>query len=48
MANKLSKEQRKALIEKAEEDRAKHPKPKSGKSGFATIDEAAEKLENQN
>lgn len=48
MAGKLSKEQKKALIEKAEEDRAKHPKPNNGKSGFATIDEAAEKLENQN
>lgn len=44
---KLSKEQRKAMIQKAEEERAKHPKPKSTKSGFATIDEDAEKLENE-
>ncbi|WP_288531028.1 hypothetical protein [uncultured Secundilactobacillus sp.] len=42
---KLSKEQRKAMIQKAEEERAKHPKPKNTKSGFETIDEEAEKLE---
>lgn len=30
MAQKLSKEQKKAMIQKAEEERAKHPKKKSG------------------
>ncbi|KIS02942.1 hypothetical protein [Paucilactobacillus wasatchensis] len=45
---KLSKEERKALIEKAEEQRAKNPKPKSKESGFATIDKEAEKLEGKN
>lgn len=45
---KLSKEQRKAMIEKAEEDRAKNPKPKNKVSGFATIDKDAEKLSNEN
>ncbi|MGL0749488.1 hypothetical protein [Secundilactobacillus paracollinoides] len=48
MSNKLSKEERKAMIEKAEEERAKHPKPKSTKSGFATIDDEAEKLQGNN
>lgn len=47
MAGKLSKEERKALIEKAEEDRAKHPQKKT-KSGFAVLDEEAEKLEKSN
>ena len=47
MAGKLSKEQRKALIQKAEEDRAKHPAKKDEKSGFAAIDEEAEKLDGQ-
>lgn len=45
---KVSKEARKALIEKAEEQRAKNPKPKSKVSGFATIDKEAEKLESEN
>ncbi|KRM86730.1 hypothetical protein [Lacticaseibacillus thailandensis] len=48
MAGKLSKEQRKALIQKAEEDRSKHPQKQSGQSGFAAIDAEAEKLENEN
>ncbi|WP_164848033.1 hypothetical protein [Lacticaseibacillus hulanensis] len=49
MAGKLSKEQRKALIQKAEEDRAKHPVKKDAKSGFAAIDAEADKLtEEQN
>ncbi len=47
MAGKLSKEQRKALIQKAEEDRAKHPAKKGGKSGFAAIDAEADKLASQ-
>jgi len=34
MAQKLSKEQKKAMIQKAEEERAKHPKQKNGVSGF--------------
>lgn len=45
---KLSKEQRKALIEKAEEQRAKNPQPKKKVSGFATIDKEADKLSSQN
>ncbi|GAB6092786.1 hypothetical protein [Furfurilactobacillus curtus] len=45
---KLSKEERKALIEKAEEDRAKNPKPANKVSGFATIDADAQKLEDEN
>ncbi|MCF6164704.1 hypothetical protein LROSL1_2192 [Furfurilactobacillus rossiae] len=45
---KLSKEERKALIEKAEEDRAKNPKSESKESGFATIDADAKKLEGEN
>lgn len=44
MAGKLSKEQRKELIQKAEEDRAKHPVNNHGKSGFAAIDAEAAKL----
>lgn len=44
---KLSKEQKKAMIEKAEEERAKHPK-KSGVSGFETIDADAKKLSEEN
>ncbi|WP_164478928.1 hypothetical protein [Lactobacillus selangorensis] len=47
MAQKLSKEQKKAMIQKAEEDRAKNPKKKDGKSGFETIDAEAEKLQNE-
>lgn len=47
MAGKLSKEQRKALIQKAEEDRAKHPVKNDGKSGFAAIDAEAEKLDGE-
>jgi len=46
MAQKLSKEQKKAMIQKAEEERAKHPKQKNGVSGFETIDEDAKKLSN--
>ncbi|MFQ4157209.1 hypothetical protein ACKE7A_08805 [Lactiplantibacillus argentoratensis] len=46
MAQKLSKEQKKAMIQKAEEERAKHPKKKSSVSGFETIDEDAKKLSN--
>jgi len=46
MAQKLSKEQKKAMIQKAEEERAKHPKKKSGVSCFETIDEDAKKLSN--
>lgn len=45
---KLSKEERKALIEKVEQDRAKNPQPASKVSGFATIDADAKKLENEN
>lgn len=45
MAGKLSKQERKALIEKAEEERAKHPQKKA--SGFAALEKDAEKLENQ-
>ena len=44
---KLSKEQRKAMIQKAEEDRAKHPQSKKG-SGFANLDKEAERLSNEN
>jgi hypothetical protein len=43
---KLSKEQRKAMIQKAEEDRAKHPQAKKG-SGFANLDKEAERLSNE-
>lgn len=48
MAGKLSKQERKALAQKAMEDRAKHPVDKKGQSGFAAIDAEAEKLESQN
>ncbi|MFD1392531.1 hypothetical protein ACFQ3L_02870 [Lacticaseibacillus jixianensis] len=47
MAGKLSKEERKALIQEAEKKRSEHPVKKS-ESGFATIDKEAEKLENEN
>jgi len=46
MAEKLSKEQKKAMIQKVEEERAKHPKQKSGVSGFETLDADAKKLAN--
>lgn len=46
MAQKLSKEQKKAMIQKVEEERAKHPKQKSGVSGFETLDADAKKLAN--
>lgn len=42
---KLSKEQKKAMIQKAEEERAKHPQEKKG-SGFANLDKEAERLQN--
>ncbi|WDF83017.1 hypothetical protein PQ472_01875 [Lacticaseibacillus pabuli] len=48
MAEKLSKQERKEMAEKAMEDRAKHPKENKGESGFAAIDNEAEKLEGQN
>lgn len=47
MAGKLSKQERKALIQEAEKKRAENPQKKT-ESGFATIDKAAEKLENEN
>ncbi|WP_169790022.1 hypothetical protein [Lacticaseibacillus brantae] len=46
MAGKLSKQERKALIEEVEKKRADEPK-KSGKSGFATIDAEAARLEKE-
>lgn len=46
MAGKLSKQERKALIQEAEKKRAEHPAKKT-ESGFATIDKEAEKLENE-
>ncbi|MBW4803008.1 hypothetical protein MK904_03570 [Loigolactobacillus coryniformis] len=48
MAKKLSKAEKKELIQKAEEARAKHPQPKSAVSGFETIDKEAEKLSGRN
>ena len=45
---KLSKHERKAMAQKAMEDRAKHPAKKNGQSGFAAIDAEAEKLDSQN
>ncbi|WP_461240603.1 hypothetical protein [Paucilactobacillus sp. N302-9] len=45
---KLSKQQKKAMIEQAEEQRAKNPQPQKKESGFATIDHEAEKLSDQN
>lgn len=48
MAGKLSKQERKALAQKAMEDRAKHPEKNNNHSGFAAIDAEAEKLESQN
>ncbi|MDA5386653.1 hypothetical protein [Loigolactobacillus backii] len=48
MAEKLSKAQKKEMIQKAEEDRAKHPKAKSDISGFETIDKESRKLEKEN
>ncbi|TDG75073.1 hypothetical protein [Secundilactobacillus malefermentans] len=47
MAGKVSKADRKAMIEKAEEERSKHPQKRT-KSGFATIDEEADKLAKEN
>ncbi|WP_169790273.1 hypothetical protein [Loigolactobacillus rennini] len=47
MAKKLSKAQKKAMIQKAQEARAKHPQAKSAKSGFESIDEEARKLTGQ-
>lgn len=47
MAGKLSKQERKELIQAAEKERADHPQKKT-ESGFATIDKEAEKLENEN
>ncbi|MFD0896958.1 hypothetical protein [Loigolactobacillus binensis] len=47
MAKKLSKAEKKAMVQKAEEARAKHPKAKTGLSGFETIDEEAKKLSGQ-
>ena len=44
----LSKEQKKALIAKVEKERQEHPEKKSKKSCFETIDEEAERLENEN
>jgi len=44
---KLSKEERKALIEKATQERAKHPQVKKG-SGFAELDKEAAKLTAEN
>ena len=43
---KLSKAERKELIQEAEKERSEHPVKKAG-SGFATIDKDAEKLENE-
>ncbi|GKS82308.1 hypothetical protein LPAF129_19940 [Ligilactobacillus pabuli] len=44
MSKKLSKEERKALIQKATEERAKHPQESTG-SGFAKLDEDAKNLQ---
>ena len=44
---KISKQERKAMAQKAMEDRAKHPQAKK-ESGFAAIDNEAEKLTGQN
>lgn len=44
----LSKEQKKALIAKVEKERQEHPEKKPKESGFETIDEEAERLENEN
>ncbi|MFZ2354090.1 hypothetical protein [Paucilactobacillus nenjiangensis] len=44
---KLSKEERKALIEKATQERAKHPQTKKV-SGFAELDKEAAKLTAEN
>lgn len=44
MANKLSKEERKALARKEQEQRAKHPQESKG-SGFAKLDEDAKNLQ---
>ncbi|WP_169790464.1 hypothetical protein [Lacticaseibacillus camelliae] len=46
MAGKLSKQERKAMIEEVEKKRAEHPVKKT-ESGFATIDKEAEKLEDE-
>lgn len=43
MAQKLSKEERKAMARKAMEKRAKQPKPAAG-SGFAKLDTDAKNL----
>ncbi|GET08122.1 hypothetical protein SY111_07460 [Ligilactobacillus agilis] len=43
MAQKLSKEERKAMARKAMEKRAKQPKPATG-SGFAKLDADAKNL----
>ncbi|WP_407894479.1 hypothetical protein [Lacticaseibacillus sp. N501-2] len=43
---KLSKAERKELIQEAEKERSEHPVKKT-ESGFATIDHEAEKLENE-
>ena len=43
MAQKLSKEERKAMARKAMEKRAKQPKPAAG-SGFAKFDADAKNL----
>ncbi len=43
---KLSKAERKELIQEAEKERSEHPVKKT-ESGFATIDKEAEKLENE-
>lgn len=44
MAKKLTKEEKKALIEKAEAERSNNPKASNGASGFDAINKEAEKL----